>query len=156
MDLEKDLFGLSVADSKGGAHVGIIMGSDSDLPTMKAAAEVLEAFGVSYEISIVSAHRYGHYFSLYIFSSLCGCDTCFLFYDRTPTRMYTYAQSALDRGLKVIIAGAGGAAHLPVSFNFKNQIRIKLYKKRWYLRRGFRDREWSLLSHLFQSLEFPS
>ena len=68
MDLEKDLFGLSAADSKGGAQVGIIMGSDSDLPTMKAAAEVLEAFGVSYEISIVSAHRYGHYFSLYIFS----------------------------------------------------------------------------------------
>lgn len=68
--------------------VGIVMGSDSDLPTMAAAAEVLEQFGVSYELSIVSAHR-------------------------TPGRMYEYAQRAVERGLKVIIAGAGGAAHLP-------------------------------------------
>jgi phosphoribosylaminoimidazole carboxylase len=68
--------------------VGIIMGSDSDLPTMAAAAEVLESFGVPLEISVVSAHR-------------------------TPERMVEYARSAHARGLKVIIAGAGGAAHLP-------------------------------------------
>ncbi|DBA03997.1 TPA: hypothetical protein N0F65_010650 [Lagenidium giganteum] len=68
--------------------VGIVMGSDSDLPTMAAAAEMLEKFGVPYELSIVSAHR-------------------------TPGRMYEYAQNAFRRGLKVIIAGAGGAAHLP-------------------------------------------
>lgn len=64
------------------------MGSDSDLPTMKAAAEILDHFSVPYEISIVSAHR-------------------------TPNRMYSYAQSAVERGIQVIIAGAGGAAHLP-------------------------------------------
>jgi 5-(carboxyamino)imidazole ribonucleotide mutase len=68
--------------------VGIIMGSDSDLPVMRAAAEILEALGVAYEMTIVSAHR-------------------------TPKRLYEYAQRAVDRGLKVIIAGAGGAAHLP-------------------------------------------
>ena len=68
--------------------IGIVMGSDSDLPTMKEAAAVLDEFSVSYELTIVSAHR-------------------------TPTRMYAYAQSAVERGLKLIIAGAGGAAHLP-------------------------------------------
>lgn len=68
--------------------VGIIMGSDSDLPCMKDAADILETFAVPYELTIVSAHR-------------------------TPTRMYTYAQEAAQRGLQVIIAGAGGAAHLP-------------------------------------------
>lgn len=68
--------------------VGIIMGSDSDLPTMEAAEEVLRDFGVPYELHIVSAHR-------------------------TPDRMVEYATSAEGRGLKVIIAGAGGAAHLP-------------------------------------------
>jgi len=68
--------------------VGIIMGSDSDLPTMEAAAEALMEFGVPYELEIVSAHR-------------------------TPHRMVDYATSARRRGLKVIIAGAGGAAHLP-------------------------------------------
>ncbi len=68
--------------------VGIIMGSDSDLPVMKAAAEILTEFGVPYEITIVSAHR-------------------------TPDRMVEYARTAGSRGLKVIIAGAGGAAHLP-------------------------------------------
>jgi len=68
--------------------VGIIMGSDSDLPTMQAAIAVCEEFGVPAEVAIVSAHR-------------------------TPDRMVDYAKSAIDRGLKVIIAGAGGAAHLP-------------------------------------------
>src|SRR5476649_2939684 len=68
--------------------VGIIMGSKSDLPVMQDAADVLKELGVDYEITVVSAHR-------------------------TPDRMYSYAKSAADRGLKVIIAGAGGAAHLP-------------------------------------------
>jgi len=68
--------------------VGIIMGSDSDLKVMKAAADVLDEFGVGYELTVVSAHR-------------------------TPQRMVEYAQGARQRGLKVIIAGAGGAAHLP-------------------------------------------
>ena len=70
------------------AQVGIIMGSDSDLPVMKAAAEILDELGVSYELTIVSAHR-------------------------TPDRMFDYAKEAADRGIDVIIAGAGGAAHLP-------------------------------------------
>ena len=69
-------------------RVGIIMGSDSDLPVMQAAADMLDRLGVPYEITIVSAHR-------------------------TPARLYEYAQTAASRGLKVIIAGAGGAAHLP-------------------------------------------
>lgn len=64
------------------------MGSDSDLPIMKQAAEVLEELGISYELTVVSAHR-------------------------TPERMFKYAKSAQERQLKVIIAGAGGAAHLP-------------------------------------------
>jgi 5-(carboxyamino)imidazole ribonucleotide mutase len=68
--------------------IGIIMGSDSDLPTMKAAIEICEQFNVPHEVAIVSAHR-------------------------TPERMVEYAQTAHHRGLKVIIAGAGGAAHLP-------------------------------------------
>lgn len=68
--------------------VGIIMGSDSDLPIMKQAAEVLSELGVEFELTIVSAHR-------------------------TPERMFDYAKSAKERGLKIIIAGAGGAAHLP-------------------------------------------
>ncbi len=68
--------------------VGIIMGSDSDLPTMQAAIAVCEEFGIAWEVVIVSAHR-------------------------TPERMVSYAQTAHERGLKVIIAGAGGAAHLP-------------------------------------------
>ena len=69
-------------------QVGIIMGSKSDLPIMSEAALVLEELGVGYELTVVSAHR-------------------------TPDRMVDYAKSAIDRGLKVIIAGAGGAAHLP-------------------------------------------
>ena len=68
--------------------VGVIMGSKSDWPTMKHAVEMLEEFGVPHEVEVVSAHR-------------------------TPDKMFDYASSALDRGLKVIIAGAGGAAHLP-------------------------------------------
>ena len=68
--------------------VGIIMGSSSDLRIMNDAAEILKELGVSYEITIVSAHR-------------------------TPDRMFDYAKTAKNRGLKVIIAGAGGAAHLP-------------------------------------------
>ena len=68
--------------------IGIIMGSDSDLPTMQAAIIVCEDFGIPHEVAIVSAHR-------------------------TPERMMDYAHTAVDRGLKVIIAGAGGAAHLP-------------------------------------------
>lgn len=68
--------------------VGIIMGSRSDWPTLRAAANVLDALKVPYETKVVSAHR-------------------------TPKRLYSYANSARERGLKVIIAGAGGAAHLP-------------------------------------------
>ncbi len=69
-------------------QVGIIMGSKSDLPVMRGAAESLDAMGIAYEITVVSAHR-------------------------TPERMMEYAQTARERGLKVVIAGAGGAAHLP-------------------------------------------
>jgi 5-(carboxyamino)imidazole ribonucleotide mutase len=68
--------------------VGIVMGSQSDWPTMRPAADLLDDLGVAYEKRIVSAHR-------------------------TPERMYAYAKDARSRGLKVIIAGAGGAAHLP-------------------------------------------
>ncbi|WP_285008084.1 5-(carboxyamino)imidazole ribonucleotide mutase [Pedobacter faecalis] len=68
--------------------VGIIMGSKSDLPVMKDAADICKEFGVEFEITVVSAHR-------------------------TPERMFEYAKNAAGRGLKVIIAGAGGAAHLP-------------------------------------------
>ena len=68
--------------------VGIIMGSDSDLPVMQAAADALDELGVAYEMTIVSAHR-------------------------TPKRLYEYAETAADRGIRVIVAGAGGAAHLP-------------------------------------------
>ncbi len=69
-------------------QIGIVMGSKSDLPVMQDAAEILQELGVSYEINIVSAHR-------------------------TPQKMFDYAQNAHQNGLKVIIAGAGGAAHLP-------------------------------------------
>jgi 5-(carboxyamino)imidazole ribonucleotide mutase len=70
------------------ARVGLIMGSDSDWPTMRDAADLLDEFGVSVESQVVSAHR-------------------------TPHEMVAYAEAAASRGLKVIIAGAGGAAHLP-------------------------------------------
>ncbi len=69
-------------------QVGIIMGSKSDWPTMEAAANMLDQLGVDYEVQVVSAHR-------------------------TPDRLFEYAKTACERGLKVIIAGAGGAAHLP-------------------------------------------
>jgi 5-(carboxyamino)imidazole ribonucleotide mutase len=69
-------------------QVAIIMGSDSDLPVMQAAADFLKSFSISFELTIVSAHR-------------------------TPERLVKYAKEARERGLKVIIAGAGGAAHLP-------------------------------------------
>ncbi|MEE2057512.1 5-(carboxyamino)imidazole ribonucleotide mutase [Rhodococcus artemisiae] len=71
-----------------GAQVGLIMGSDSDWPTMEAAAEALAEFGIRFEVGVVSAHR-------------------------TPQRMLDYAKDAAGRGIEVIIAGAGGAAHLP-------------------------------------------
>ncbi|MCB0479439.1 MAG: 5-(carboxyamino)imidazole ribonucleotide mutase [Crocinitomicaceae bacterium] len=70
------------------AEVGIIMGSKSDLPVMQEAADILDELGIAYEIDIVSAHR-------------------------TPEKMFDYGQNAHKRGIKVIIAGAGGAAHLP-------------------------------------------
>ncbi len=72
----------------GGAKVAIVMGSQSDWPTMKCAAEVLDELGVTYDARIVSAHR-------------------------TPDRMYEFGKSAADEGFQVIVAGAGGAAHLP-------------------------------------------
>ena len=75
-------------DQAGSPLVGVIMGSDSDWRVMSAAGELLDEFGVSYEVGVVSAHR-------------------------TPHRMLDYAASAAGRGLRVIIAGAGGAAHLP-------------------------------------------
>jgi len=77
-----------ISDPATSAPIGIIMGSDSDLPTMQAAIQVCEQFSIACEVAIVSAHR-------------------------TPLRMVEYAQTAQGRGLKVIIAGAGGAAHLP-------------------------------------------
>lgn len=70
------------------AKVGIVMGSDSDLPVMSEAAKMLEKFGIDYEITVISAHR-------------------------MPDIFFDYAKSAEDKGFKVIIAGAGGAAHLP-------------------------------------------
>lgn len=73
---------------QGGPQVGLIMGSDSDWPTMEAAAEALAEFGITFEVGVVSAHR-------------------------TPQKMLDYARSAASRGVRVVIAGAGGAAHLP-------------------------------------------
>ncbi len=79
--------------------VGIIMGSQSDWPTMKAAAEILDALDISYEAKIVSAHR-------------------------TPDRLWDYGKTAVDRGLQVIIAGAGGAAHLPGMMASKTRVPV--------------------------------
>src|SRR5215211_3129464 len=75
-------------DSSKNPLIGIIMGSDSDLNVMQAASDILKQFNIPHEVTVVSAHR-------------------------TPLRMVEYAQRAKERGLKVIIAGAGGAAHLP-------------------------------------------
>lgn len=80
-------------------QVGIIMGSQSDWPTMKQAAEILDELGVSYETRIVSAHR-------------------------TPDRLWDYGRQAIGRGLKVIIAGAGGAAHLPGMMASKTRVPV--------------------------------
>ncbi len=79
--------------------VGIIMGSQSDWPTMKLAADILDELGISYEAKIVSAHR-------------------------TPDRLWAYGKAAADRGLQVIIAGAGGAAHLPGMMASKTRIPV--------------------------------
>ena len=80
-------------------EVGIIMGSQSDWPTMKLAAEVLDELSLPYEARIVSAHR-------------------------TPDRLWDYGKGAVDRGLKVIIAGAGGAAHLPGMMASKTRLPV--------------------------------
>ncbi|MBN8293638.1 5-(carboxyamino)imidazole ribonucleotide mutase [Rhodobacter sp. NTK016B] len=79
--------------------VGIIMGSQSDWPTMREAAAILDELGISYEAKIVSAHR-------------------------TPDRLWSYGKTAAERGLKVIIAGAGGAAHLPGMMASKTRIPV--------------------------------
>jgi 5-(carboxyamino)imidazole ribonucleotide mutase len=81
------------------AEVGIIMGSQSDWPTMKDAATILDALGILYETRIVSAHR-------------------------TPDRLWDYGTTAVARGLKVIIAGAGGAAHLPGMMASKTRLPV--------------------------------
>jgi 5-(carboxyamino)imidazole ribonucleotide mutase len=80
-------------------QVGIIMGSQSDWPTMKEAADMLDALGVAYEARIVSAHR-------------------------TPDRLWDYGKTAVERGLQVIIAGAGGAAHLPGMMASKTRVPV--------------------------------
>ena len=82
-----------------GAEIGIVMGSQSDWPTMRVAAEVLEALGVAHEVRIISAHR-------------------------TPDRMFAYAEAAAGRGLRAIIAGAGGAAHLPGMLAAKTRLPV--------------------------------
>ena len=79
--------------------VGIVMGSQSDWPTMKHAADILEELGVSFETKIVSAHR-------------------------TPDRLWSYGKTAAERGLQVIIAGAGGAAHLPGMLSSKTRVPV--------------------------------
>src|ERR687886_75666 len=89
--------------------VGIVMGSDSDLPTMEEAAEVCRQFGVPYEIRVVSAHR-------------------------TPLEMAEYGRSARARGLRVLVAGAGGAAHLPALLD-----RVQAYKDE--LAEGSREKD---------------
>jgi len=81
------------------ALVGIVMGSQSDWPTMKAAAEILDTLEIAFETRIVSAHR-------------------------TPDRLWDYGRSAADRGLKAIVAGAGGAAHLPGMMASKTRVPV--------------------------------
>ncbi len=85
--------------TQGDALVGIVMGSQSDWPTMRAGAEILEALGVPYEAKIVSAHR-------------------------TPDRLFSYGEAAAGRGLRAIIAGAGGAAHLPGMLAAKTRVPV--------------------------------
>ncbi|MBP7002835.1 5-(carboxyamino)imidazole ribonucleotide mutase [Amaricoccus sp.] len=87
------------AGSPAGPLVGIVMGSQSDWPTMRAAAEALDALGVPWEARIVSAHR-------------------------TPDRMFAYAEAAAGRGLRAIVAGAGGAAHLPGMLAAKTRLPV--------------------------------
>jgi 5-(carboxyamino)imidazole ribonucleotide mutase len=82
-----------------GVKIGIIMGSQSDWPTMREAAQILDELGVAYETRIVSAHR-------------------------TPDRLWDYGKSAVGRGLQVIIAGAGGAAHLPGMMASKTRVPV--------------------------------
>ncbi|RWR11035.1 5-(carboxyamino)imidazole ribonucleotide mutase [Paenirhodobacter populi] len=82
-----------------GVKVGIIMGSQSDWATMREAAKILDDLGIGYEKKIVSAHR-------------------------TPDRLWTYGKTAVDRGLQVIIAGAGGAAHLPGMMASKTRVPV--------------------------------
>ena len=77
-----------MTEQRSGPQIGLIMGSDSDWPTMEAAAEAVAEFGIPFEVGVVSAHR-------------------------TPQKMLDYAREAAGRGIRVIIAGAGGAAHLP-------------------------------------------
>ena len=79
--------------------VGIVMGSQSDWPTMKQAAKILEELNVNYESKIISAHR-------------------------TPDRLWSYGETAVERGLQVIIAGAGGAAHLPGMLSSKTRVPV--------------------------------
>ena len=81
------------------AQIGIVMGSQSDWPTMQCAAGILDELGVAHEVRIISAHR-------------------------TPDRMFAYAETAVERGLRVIIAGAGGAAHLPGMLASKTRLPV--------------------------------
>ncbi|MCJ1899070.1 MULTISPECIES: 5-(carboxyamino)imidazole ribonucleotide mutase [Paracoccus] len=87
------------AETPAGKPVGIIMGSQSDWPTMREAAAILDELGIAYEARIVSAHR-------------------------TPDRLWDYGKTAVARGLKVIIAGAGGAAHLPGMMASKTRVPV--------------------------------
>ncbi len=88
-----------MAQTPSPVKVGIIMGSQSDWPTMKEAADILDTLGIAYEARIVSAHR-------------------------TPDRLWDYGKTAADRGLDVIIAGAGGAAHLPGMMASKTRVPV--------------------------------
>lgn len=87
------------AEGAAAPRVGVVMGSQSDWPTMRAAAEALDALGVAHETRIVSAHR-------------------------TPDRLFAYAETAAERGLRAIIAGAGGAAHLPGMLAAKTRVPV--------------------------------
>jgi 5-(carboxyamino)imidazole ribonucleotide mutase len=89
----------AMTDAQAGPLVGVVMGSQSDWPTMRLAAEALEELGVPHEARIVSAHR-------------------------TPDRLFAYAEAAAGRGLRVIIAGAGGAAHLPGMIASKTRVPV--------------------------------